>query len=100
MLTVTPSLQPANKLLQFHCVVFNNARSVRNKAVSIADFVMSQDIDILALTETWLGRDTDKTVLRELVPTGYNILHVPRTDGRRGGGVAFLYISGLSPKNH
>jgi len=50
-----------------------NCRSVANKCLSIADFIISRDVDIMALTETWLGHDNDKQILYDLVPLGYNI---------------------------
>ncbi len=72
-----------------------NAQSVKNKALSVADFILERNIDVLGITETWLGSDIDGTVLQHLVPTGYDIHHVPRPGSRRGGGVAVLYKSGL-----
>ena len=67
-----------------------NCRSVKNKALSIADLVASRNIYILALTETWPGTCIDAQVLSELVPPGYDILHVASPD-KRGGGVAVLF---------
>jgi len=67
-----------------------NCRSVKNKALSIADLLTSRNIDILALTESWLGTSIDAQVLGELVPSGYDILHVARPN-TRGGGVAVLF---------
>ena len=55
---------------------------------------MPRNIDILTLTETWLGTSIDAQVLSELVPPGYDILHVARPD-KRGGGVAVLFREGL-----
>ena len=52
------------------------------------DFIVSQNIDVLALTETWLCCG-DNAVLNELLPPGYDIRHVDRE--RRGGGVALIY---------
>jgi hypothetical protein len=46
------------------------------------------------MTETWLGTSADAQVFSELVPPGYNILHVARPD-KRGGGVAVLFKEGL-----
>ena len=46
---------------------------------------MSHNLDVLALTETWLSNG-DNSILNELLPPGYAIRHVDR--GRRGGGVA------------
>jgi len=41
-----------------------NCRSVANKRLSIADFIISRDVDIMALTKTWLGNDNDKQINR------------------------------------
>ena len=38
------------------CAVIN-AQSVRNKPLVIADFVADNDLDFLAITETWLKQD-------------------------------------------
>lgn len=73
-----------------------NAQSVKNKASSLADLITDLDMDIMALTETWLGTAVDQQVIGDLVPSGYNILSVPRLDNRRGGGVAVVFKSGLS----
>ena len=72
-----------------------NARSLKNKALSVADFVNSRDIDVLALSETWLGTDNDNQVISELMPSGYTIQHISRPSEKRGGGVAVLYKCGL-----
>ena len=62
-----------------------NARSVKNKALSVADLVISWEIDVLALSETWLGTNTDNQVIKELVPSGYTIQHISRPSEKRGG---------------
>ena len=54
----------------------------------------SRNIDILALTETWLGTTIDAKALSEVVPPSYDILHVARPD-KRDGGVAVLFREGL-----
>ena len=67
-----------------------NARSVRNKSDEICDFVVENDLDVCAISETWLsGNDSDKIVCGDITPTGYSLKHMPRK-GRRGGGVALL----------
>ena len=53
-----------------------NACLVKNKALSVADFVISRDIDVLDLSETWLGTDIDNQVINELMPSGYTIQHI------------------------
>ena len=91
MLTVKPLVQ--SKCLNF---VFLNIRSLKNKTTSLFDFMVSQNIDVLALTETWLCCG-DNAVLNKLLPPGYDIRHVDRE--RRGGGVALIYIKDISFRN-
>ena len=74
-----------------------NATSMRNKTLSIKELVAEQDIDCLAITETWLRSD-DADVINEVCPTGYDFYHVTR--GSKGGGVALLYEKGLRFKRH
>jgi len=74
-----------------------NVRSVKNKSTSICDFMQSNNADLLALTETWLGTAIDKSVISEITPDGYQILHVPRKD-KLGGGVALIHKSNVDVK--
>ena len=70
-----------------------NMRSVKNMALSVADMVIPRYIDILALTETWLGRAIDDHVIHELAPRGYELHAVSRSGGKRGcGGGSAAYI--------
>ena len=73
-----------------------NVRSITNKALSVSDLVVSQDIDILAVTETWLGSAIDQQVIADLVPKGYTFYSKPRPSGKQGGGVAILFKSALT----
>ena len=68
--------------------------SVRNKA--IPNYVVSQSIDVLALTETWLRTDTDQLIINVLVPGGYKFNHIPRKSGRGDDSIGILYKSGLA----
>jgi len=45
-----------------------NVQLSKNKATSVPDYVVSQGIDVLSLTETWLGTDTDQLTINDLVP--------------------------------
>ena len=81
--------------LQVQCI---NTRSVKNKAISVVDLAISHNIDVLALTETWLVSDIDKHVVSQLVPIGYNFHAVSRCKEKRGGGVALMYKAGLQVK--
>ena len=60
------------------------------------DFVFDHDkeyqLDIVALTETWLSNEDSKNkhVIDQCIAYGYTLHHSPRTSGRRGGGVSIL----------
>ena len=66
-----------------------NSQTVRNKTLSVKDFTVESDIDVLAVIETWLSNESDEYVIRDLCPTGYEFYNVP--SGSRGGGVELLY---------
>ena len=73
-----------------------NARSIRNKSTFIKEFVTESDIDILAITETWLQGDCYDYISRDVTATNYIFRHVDR--GSRGGGVGLLYKKGFAFK--
>ena len=60
--------------------------------MAVEDLVVDQDIDILALTETWLHPgNIDDVEIRTLCANGYRFLHVARGHSRGGG--CLLYTS-------
>ena len=77
-------------------IVCLNIRSLKNKTTSLFDFIVSQNLDVLARTETWLCNG-DNIILNDLLPPGYDIRHVDR--GRRRGGVALIYRKHMSFRN-
>ena len=77
-----------------------NCQSVVNKKDEIADYTRDFNMDIVALTETWLtGTETDQVVIGDVTPPGYVFNHIPRTN-RKGGGVAILSKTCLKIKTH
>ena len=73
-----------------------NVQSAKNKTDVISELIVENNIDILALTETWLSAgDRDKVTRGSLTPPGYSLVDAPRT-GRRGGGVAIIYKSSFN----
>ena len=58
----------------------------------IQAYIIDHNIDLLALSETWLRPDSLPSTINSLLPDGYTFMHVPRPEGR-GGGVAFIYRS-------
>lgn len=90
---MVPTFKPS-KAIDF-CLL--NAKSIKNKAGLINDFVVENNTDIMALTETWLlPGDADATVINDITPRGYIFKHVPR--GGRGGGVGLMFKKHLSLK--
>ena len=74
-----------------------NARSVNNKVAYISEMIISNSLDILILTETWLSSGKVHTLglFHDLLP-GYTISNQPRHS--RGGGLAILSRSDLTSK--
>ena len=66
-------------------VYYTNSRSVRNKIDLLRATVCTENIDIIAITESWLDM-SEKILLPEIQIQGYNIFHKDRV-GRKGGGV-------------
>lgn len=51
---------------------FVNSRSIVNKALELKDFAFDNNVDFMAITETWLKYDVDyANIIGELCPTGY-----------------------------
>ena len=80
--------------LQFALV---NTCSVRNKRADISDYVLTNDIDVVLMTETWL-RSGDAVNRAELTPGGFNLKDNPRPSGRTGGGVGVRFKTGIQCK--
>ena len=70
---------------------FVNIQSVGNKTIEIRELIKEFEMDIFALAETWLSSG-DWARIREMTPDTHRFLHIPRSDGRVGGGVG-IFIS-------
>ena len=68
-----------------------NAGSRRDIAAVLSDLVVSQRIDLLGITETWLTATETSADLAEVTPPGFPFFQIPRAK-RRGGGVG-LFVS-------
>ena len=55
-----------------------NARSLRNKISTFSNFVSSNDLDIVSVTETWLRLLDTQGLVDEATPVGFQLHHVPR----------------------
>ena len=78
-------------------VAMINARSVRNKTLTINEDIIEHEWDVLAITETWLKKTGDEVIVAELTPPGYTFQHVARASGR-GGGVATVHRNTFNTK--
>ena len=87
----TNSLQVQSK--HFKVISFN-AQSCRNKTHEIHDLILDSDCDLVFMTETWLKESGDDPLIKELVPSTFDILFLPRLN-RTGGGVAIIYKRSL-----
>ena len=69
-----------------------NCQSIGGKLDFVFDHIKEYQLDIVALTETWLSNEDSKNkhVIDQCVSHGYTLHHLPRTSGRRGGGVGIL----------
>ena len=66
-----------------------NSRSIKNKILQFLEYITNVNIDLCAITETWLKHDDDN--IAKVVPAqGYTFLSSPRQDGWRDGGIAFV----------
>ena len=71
-------------------LAFLNNRSIRKKAMFLKDYVVENQIALLAITETWLHLNNQQTgnVINELCPLGFAFMHIPRMNNC---GVGLLY---------
>ena len=72
-----------------------NVRSLRNKVGTISDFIVSNHVDILSITETWLSKHdyhTSNGLLNSL--KDYDLYHRPRHG--RGGGFGAIVRKGFT----
>ena len=51
--------------------------------------VLSNDLDIVGVTETWLRPSDTQGLMDEITPAGFQLHQVPR-ENKKGGGVAVL----------
>lgn len=66
---------------------------INKKELAIKDYAVENNVDIFAVTETWLwdneNNENYNFSIAEVCPTGYCFNHVPRKNSS-GGGVGLL----------
>ena len=90
-------VKPIKKSGMLDFVVLN-VRSARQKTDQINQYITQNDVDIMALTETWLtNNDRDRKWISALTPDGYKFINITRIS-RKGGGLAIIHKTNLSLK--
>jgi hypothetical protein len=67
-----------------------NARSLNKRTNVISHHLITQNIGLLAVTETWLNSDSDDGDLLNVCPAGYSAVHSSKLT-KRGGGLALFH---------
>ena len=74
-------------------------RSVVHKAPSLHDIINDFQLDVVALTETWIDDDAPLAIKNDVAPEGFSILHIHRAavlcGPTRGGGLALVHRNTL-----
>ena len=57
---------------------------------------MSNNPDVLSIAESWIQSDEDESKPQrinqhEMLPSEYQMIYIPRPEGRRGGGIAVIF---------
>ncbi len=81
-----------------------NARSMVNKSALLHDVINEGRLDLLAVTETWVYKDSPEVHKKEAAPQGYSIVHAHRDTLTRGvkkhhgGGIALIHREDIRVK--
>lgn len=67
----------------------------------ICDIIISNQLDIFAITETWLHSETNNVAIVEILNTlpDFTVFHIPRPDKKGGGTALFVRTSFNITKN-
>jgi hypothetical protein len=77
---------------------FVNAQSALLKVLTIKDYILEHDIDILYVAETWFKNKGDEVIIGNMIPEGYIFKHTPRSAKNRGGGIGVVHKKHIQMK--
>jgi len=81
-----------------------NVRSAVGKSALIHNIIADDNIDVFALSETWIQQDAPSVIQQDPAPEGFRIIHVHRkitADGpTRGGGLAIISRDSIPVRTH
>ena len=81
------------KAIDHKCATIN-CHLIVNKTADFKVELMEHNLDVCALTETWI-REGDDTTAIQLCPDGYFSVFIPR-EGRIRGGIAIVHKSDIT----
>ena len=80
---------------KFCNMAFLNPWSLNNKFTAVYDFIEENDLDLLAVAESWVkGKENNKSqriYRHEMFPVTHEMVYTPRPGERKGGGIAIIY---------
>ena len=68
------------------------------ETLAIANFIISHNIDVCAITEIWLPNHISSALLNELIPDGLKYVHETRCTTRRRGRLAIMFKENITVK--
>ena len=81
-----------------------NARSAVNKGALMRDVIESNQLDVLAVNETWIAADDPDSIRLDMAPPSYVTRHFhcsnPGRKTERNGGLAIIYRETLTVRPH
>jgi len=81
-----------------------NARSAVNKGALVRDVIESHQLDLLALSETWITADDPDSIRLDMAPPNYVTRHFhcsnPGRKMQRNGSLAIVYRETLTVRSH
>jgi exonuclease III len=72
-------------------IIFINTQSALLKVLTIKDYILEHDLDILYIAESWFKVTGDEVNIGNMIPQGYSFKQTPRVGKNRGGGIAVIY---------
>ena len=88
-------INPNTQCHKYLKVCFVNARSLRNKFSDLESLALTEDYDIIGITETWINTEV-RDYLAEYALQGYSLFNNERKD-KTGGGVLMYVKTILGP---
>lgn len=92
-------LLPAQKERSPLTLCHANVQAVKSKTACLREYINSVDMDIFALTETWLT-SKDTAAKLEFFPTETHAFIQQDRNGRRGGGTGLLFKKAIAAKKN